>query len=590
MLRSNFKIDLRALAAFRISLALLIISDLFLRGLYLSDHYTDFGLLPRSALVEQFLQRAEFSLYLVGGSTLSAFVLFGLAFIFALGLLLGIRTRLCTILSWMLLMSIQNRNPLLLQAGDILFRLLLFWGIFLPLGARLSVDSALITEKPKSDSFFSAASVGLMVQLAIIYLMTALFKTGKEWWPDGTATYYALMLDQFVTPLGILIRPFGSLLKYLTFGVLGLEYAAFFLLLLPLGSWKIRFFSVCSLMAMHLGFGSFMYLGLFHFIVISGLLIFIPPPIWYKMERVLVRTPSGIQIYFDRECPFCRKLVSIILTFLGLKVVAKEAQSNLEVYQLMREKNSWVLTKGTNYFFGFKALTVLMAESPVWKWPAKILSLSFFAVLGEAFYKALAKNRLALAYFTKPLLKSGRPVSLYTPRAVNLFLIFSIGIMVIWNINTLPGRTRIIHPESIKTITKFLSLDQKWNMFSPRPPFEDGWYVFPGELEDGTKVSVFEGTYGEPSWEKPKDFRTIYNSQRWRKYLLNIYQKKHSKARLFFGKYLCRRWARDTQSKQKLYKFQIVFMEEKTLPNYEVAPIKKIVLWNHRCFNKPGDK
>jgi hypothetical protein len=45
--------------------------------------------------------------------------------------------RLCTVLSWALPVSLQNRNAFILDVGDVFFRLLLF----LPLGASYSLDS-----------------------------------------------------------------------------------------------------------------------------------------------------------------------------------------------------------------------------------------------------------------------------------------------------------------------------------------------------------------------------------------------------------------------------------------------------------------
>jgi hypothetical protein len=45
---------------------------------------------------------------------------------------------------------VQNRNGLILNGGDCVWRLSLFWGQFLPLGRVLSVDSALVL--PHSSS------------------------------------------------------------------------------------------------------------------------------------------------------------------------------------------------------------------------------------------------------------------------------------------------------------------------------------------------------------------------------------------------------------------------------------------------------
>jgi hypothetical protein len=69
-------------------------------------------------------------------------VLFAIAALVAIALLVGYRTRLATVLL-ALLASLQARNPTLIQGGDNLLLLLLFWGMFLPLGARFAIDAAL---------------------------------------------------------------------------------------------------------------------------------------------------------------------------------------------------------------------------------------------------------------------------------------------------------------------------------------------------------------------------------------------------------------------------------------------------------------
>ena len=137
-----FGIDLRTLALYRVCLALIIIMDLVARARDLTAHYSDEGVLPRAALLGDIGQWAP-SLHLISGSPKIQALLFMLAGVVALALLVGYRTRAATILSWLLLLSLQARNPAIMQGGDMLLYLLLFWGIFLPLDARFSVDAAL---------------------------------------------------------------------------------------------------------------------------------------------------------------------------------------------------------------------------------------------------------------------------------------------------------------------------------------------------------------------------------------------------------------------------------------------------------------
>jgi hypothetical protein len=50
---------------------------------------------------------------------------------------LGYYTRLAMFLSWYPVISLHDRNPIILHNGDGVLRLLLFWGMFLPLGGPL---------------------------------------------------------------------------------------------------------------------------------------------------------------------------------------------------------------------------------------------------------------------------------------------------------------------------------------------------------------------------------------------------------------------------------------------------------------------
>ncbi len=219
-----FGADLRSLAAFRMALALLVLADLANRATDLAGHYSDQGILPRSVLVEEVLNPWRFSLSLMSGQPLFQGLLFGVAAVAAVGLLVGYRTRLMTAVVWVLLLSIQWRNPLVNSSGDMLLHLLLFWGMFLPLGAYWSVDRALRPVQARfSMRFLSLATAALFLQIAFMYWFTALLKSGPEWRVDGTALYYALSIDRFTTPIGNYLLQFPELLKMMTFGTLALR-------------------------------------------------------------------------------------------------------------------------------------------------------------------------------------------------------------------------------------------------------------------------------------------------------------------------------------------------------------------------------
>src|SRR5690606_8387893 len=102
-----------------------------------------------------------------------------------------------------------------------LFRILFFWGMFLPLGHRYSIDRAMAsgTEKDSlpADRYFSMASFGLVLQVVYMYFATVALKNHREWWPDGTASYYAMQLETFTTVLGAWLAQFPLFLRIGTY-------------------------------------------------------------------------------------------------------------------------------------------------------------------------------------------------------------------------------------------------------------------------------------------------------------------------------------------------------------------------------------
>src|SRR5437660_4879869 len=182
-LEAAYSLDLRSLALFRMALGAVLLGDLIWRAGDLTVFYTDFGVLPRAALLDKFLPANRFSLHMMSGQLIFQAMLFMVAAVFAVMLVAGIRTRLAAFASWFMVVSIQTRNPIILQGGDVYVRLLAFMAIFLPLGALYSVDAALRDpekEKPSRFAHFSTPGLALIAQVAMVYAFAVLLKTAPE--------------------------------------------------------------------------------------------------------------------------------------------------------------------------------------------------------------------------------------------------------------------------------------------------------------------------------------------------------------------------------------------------------------------------
>ena len=276
VLKRPFVLDLRALALMRVAVAAVVLLDLAIRSTDLEAHYGNMGVLPVPALMDHAWTPYQFSLHAGTGLWQLEAVLFLVAAGAGVALLLGHRTRLATVASWLLLVSLQNRNTIIGQGGDDLLRMLLFWGMFLPWGRVWSRD-ARGCPAPARLSYFSAATVAYVVQLALLYWCTALLKNGLEWTRDGTALYYAFSLDQLVLPGGRLLYPYPELLRLLTFGAYFTELLLPFALFIPVGVRWWRLLVVGVLVVFHLIISLTLFVGLFFLVNWASIFGLLPP-------------------------------------------------------------------------------------------------------------------------------------------------------------------------------------------------------------------------------------------------------------------------------------------------------------------------
>ncbi|MBD1398628.1 HTTM domain-containing protein [Pontibacter sp. JH31] len=321
-LRRVFTVDLRALSIMRIWVGGIILIDLAIRATDLEAHYSNMGVLPLHVLHQFGWNPYHFSFHTLSGLWQVQAVLFLIAAVFAGCLLLGYKTRTATIASWLLLLSLQNRNTFISQGGDDLLRMLLFWGMFLPWGRFYSYD-AVRSEPPalQQTTYFSAATTAYILQIFLVYFCTALLKNAPEWTTEGTALYYALSLDQILMPVGRLIYPYPDLLKFLTHFTWYTELLLPFLLLIPFYNHLFRLIVVGVLFFFHIGISLTLFVGLFYLVNIASISGLLPPkamdwaekqllssfrrPLSGQFQRIFkgFRSPAQLQVNFSLRKP-----------------------------------------------------------------------------------------------------------------------------------------------------------------------------------------------------------------------------------------------------------------------------------------------
>ncbi|HEY8258580.1 MAG TPA: HTTM domain-containing protein [Gemmatimonadales bacterium] len=294
-------LDLRSLALFRMVFGFVILLDLLARIPEIPVFYTDSGAVPREFMFSTIRSWGGYSLQFMSGAwpVQLAFFLVMVAVISCF--IVGYRTRTSAVLAWLLIMSMQGRNPYILHGGDDVIRILMFWCIFAPLNARWSIDAALNRDKPLLPvSNASWGAQALMFQLCFIYLSTAVWKVHPVWLTEGSAIYYALHLTQFAKPFGTWLAQFPHLLQLMTWATWGLEFFGPFLLFIPVRTGWFRLLAMVSFMGLHLGIFLTMAIGLFPWICMAAWIMVMPSMVWDWVDRWYPRLSPSVRAFIER--------------------------------------------------------------------------------------------------------------------------------------------------------------------------------------------------------------------------------------------------------------------------------------------------
>lgn len=313
------RLDPRSLAVFRIALGFLVATDQILRLRDLTTFYTDAGVLPRTTLLGSNLSDFWLSLHMSVGDPLGEFVLILITAAFGLGLMVGWRSRWMALGAWAMLNSLLARNPFVNDRGDTQLVLMLFWGMFLPLGACWSMDARRRAANGGSQkcpgSPIGWPAAGLILQFALIYLMAAVTKRGDYWLGRGDALEYSLASPIFARPLAGWVlshcQPFLVAINYLV--IVG-ELFAGLLLLCPFSVGLLRGVAVGLILSFHLGVGLLFDLGLFPFTGGLCILALLPSEFWGFLPRFALK-----ELDFEEPEGFPRYLRDAFL-MLGLSV------------------------------------------------------------------------------------------------------------------------------------------------------------------------------------------------------------------------------------------------------------------------------
>lgn len=455
--------DIAPLAFFRILYGLQLFNWFWQLFPNLTPFFTDEGILPRRELLVTYADR--FSILNLFGEWWQVAIVWLASCAIAVCVAAGWHTRLACVLAFGLVSSFSWRDPLILDGSDFVFRVVPLWLAFSRAGDLYSLD-AFIRGTPPLGRGWALPVRLLEFQIGWIYLTTGVEKLAGLYWVDGTATYYALQLEHtfgrwWARPIAL--QP--TLTHLGTWGTLVTELAFLPLAMLP--SRITRLLAVVAAAGLHLGILTLMNVGNFPVIMLSALVLFLPPE-WIR------------RVMRDREPER------------SAAPVAPPRRGNVV------------------------ATVVLL-----------LVALASFAT-------------------------------------------------------AVPRQLEAVRPSGdAAMLLRFLSLDQRWDMFSPDPARWDWWLLGPARLADGATYDLYSaGTADDRSERYSDPFYT-----RWVKVHERIAMQSYADYRLEYARYFCRARNRHLGPGQvPLDTFEIVYVERTIQAPGEGSPlIREFPIWSHKC-------
>jgi len=273
-----FTLDVRSLACFRIALGAVVVADALLRTRDVSLMLAPDGMFPLPVLREFFGDRWAWSLAFLIDATWWGVAILALEGVAGVALAIGCGTRMATVAAWAAVVSIVRRTAPATNAGDEWLCCLLFWGMFLPLGAAWSIDARRRGRAMPFPAICSPATVALVLQIAAVYLGAG----GVKWnsaWLSGRAVETALSMHDHGSGWGEALARHAPICRLLTWAVLALETAGPCLLIAtrrPL----VRLSLAALFMGFHAATAALMSIGLFAFVGLAAWLALLPTELW----------------------------------------------------------------------------------------------------------------------------------------------------------------------------------------------------------------------------------------------------------------------------------------------------------------------
>jgi len=266
-------------------------------------------------------------------------------------LTVGFLSRLNSIVVYLCLASIQQRNLYILHGGDTFLRIAGFFLIFAPAGAALSVDHLVRVWRGREQSEVPAhrlwAQRMIQIELSLMYLATFCWKLKGAAWMEGSALFYifhVFELQRFPLP-DWLLEP--GILKLGTWFAMVLEFSLGTLIWVR----RMRYKVLAAGLLFHLSLEYSLNIPMFQWDVLSAYLLFVDAEdlrrAWnWICVRVSPWLGEPVTALYDSHSGRARRLVNLLTTldiFRRLTFKASAETRNRTAAEAQRHKRKLVI-------------------------------------------------------------------------------------------------------------------------------------------------------------------------------------------------------------------------------------------------------
>ncbi len=235
-------ISARPLGLFRIAFGVLLLIYLAMMTVQFDYWYTDGGLLQGTESREAAGPFRPSLLHYVH-DPITPRIVYAVAVAAAVGLTLGWRTRIVSVVSWLALLTLYHRNPSSNGGPDAMPVILSFYMMLCPAGAAYSLDARREARRrgtPAEPLIIPWGVRLLQMQLCLVYFQSCVIKCSGATWMNGTATHFVLFNREFDWFDFEWLAGYPILINLTTYGALLIEFAlAFWLWFRPTRRWAI---------------------------------------------------------------------------------------------------------------------------------------------------------------------------------------------------------------------------------------------------------------------------------------------------------------------------------------------------------------